>query len=127
MIDTGCSTRFSKESRLLGPQNFSPVFEKPDFRVSTRHLLILAKKTDQSLARLGIVVAKRNVRKAVERNRIKRIFRECFRTRKAELATLDLVFLARAHIDTLTNREVRQTADKLLDELFKRSMAQRSQ
>ena len=61
-----------KQSRLLGSSDFSPVFNQPDFRVSNRFLLVLAKTSIYPGARLGIVVARKNIRLAVQRNRIKR-------------------------------------------------------
>lgn len=42
-------------------------------------------------ARLGVVVAKRNVRLAVARNRLKRFVRESFRLLQANLRGLDVV------------------------------------
>lgn len=42
-------------------------------------------------ARLGIVVAKKNVRLAVARNRLKRIVRETFRQQQECLQGLDIV------------------------------------
>lgn len=44
-----------------------------------------------ALARLGIVVARKAVRGAVERNRVKRLVREVFRTERTGLSGLDIV------------------------------------
>lgn len=41
--------------------------------------------------RLGLIVAGKVVRRAVGRNRVKRLLREVFRARQQELAGLDLV------------------------------------
>ena len=46
-------------------------------------------------ARLGIVVAKRNVRLAVARNRIKRLVRETFRHQQQRLNGLDIVVVVK--------------------------------
>ena len=46
-------------------------------------------------ARLGIAVSKRNLRLAVERNRIKRLVRESFRTSGIRDLSLDIVVLPR--------------------------------
>lgn len=49
---------FSKASRLLGPSQYSTVFQKADFKLSASSLLILVRKSEQA-PRLGMVVAKK--------------------------------------------------------------------
>jgi ribonuclease P protein component len=44
-------------------------------------------------ARLGLAVSKKHAKKAVERNRIKRVVRESFRENKSRLAGLDVVVI----------------------------------
>ena len=96
---------FSKSVRLLGPAQFDPVFKKTAFKLSTSCLLILVGISD-GRARLGVVVAKKHVKTAVQRNRVKRIIRESFRLRQAEFGTIDLVVLARQGLDQLDNRAI---------------------
>jgi ribonuclease P protein component len=45
---------------------------------------------------LGVVVSKRIVRHAVERNHIKRLVREAFRRHQESLCAFDMVILARS-------------------------------
>jgi ribonuclease P protein component len=46
-------------------------------------------------ARLGLSVSKKNARKAVDRNRVRRVFREAFRLSLAELPPgIDVVMIA---------------------------------
>lgn len=47
-------------------------------------------------ARLGLAIAKKQARRAVDRSRLKRIARETFRRHRAQLPDVDLVILARA-------------------------------
>lgn len=110
---------FTKASRLLGSAQFSAVFSQARFKVSAKNLLILACPS-QGPARLGIVVAKKNVRLAVQRNRIKRLIRESFRTRQEEFGTIDLVVLARPIPDSMGNDEFRAQLNYLFDELVKK-------
>lgn len=46
-------------------------------------------------ARLGLAISKRVSKRAVERNRIKRLLRESFRRARAQLPPIDLVVMAR--------------------------------
>ncbi len=54
---------------------------------------MLAGSGGKPWARLGIVVAKKNVRLAVARNRLKRIVRESFRQQQDSLQGLDVVVI----------------------------------
>ena len=108
---------FSKASRLLGPSQYSTVFKKADFKLSTATILMLISKSVQS-PRLGIVVAKKNAKSAVQRNRLKRIIRESFRLRQEEFGTIDMVILARQGLDKMNNEDVLIQINKLFDELI---------
>ncbi len=107
---------FTKASRLLGPPQFSRVFEKTDFKLSTATLLVLVSKSNQA-PRLGIVIAKKHVKGATQRNRLKRIIRESFRLRKEEFGTIDMVILARHGLQHLSNQDVFSQLEYLFDEL----------
>lgn len=106
MGEQATNTRFGKEKRLLNARDYGRVFEEPDVRVSHQHLLLLAKINDTSQHRLGMVIAKKNVRFAVQRNRIKRVAREFFRTLPYSEPTLDVVLLARRGMGQLDNAEL---------------------
>ena len=108
---------FPKNSRLLSAKDFSPVFNQPDFRVSSRYLLVLGKRSDLPAARLGVVVGKKNVNRAVQRNRIKRLVREGFRARQGDFGPLDLVVLARKGLAGFDNCDINAQLGSLLDEL----------
>jgi ribonuclease P protein component len=64
-------------------------------RSSSRFLTVLARPNGQELARLGVIIAKRHVKKAVLRNRIRRLIRENFRHQQSQLIGLDFVVLLR--------------------------------
>ncbi|CAA0081445.1 Ribonuclease P protein component [BD1-7 clade bacterium] len=51
-------------------------------------------------------MAKKNVRYAVQRNRIKRIIRESFRLHQHELPPIDVIVLARRGLDDFTNAQL---------------------
>jgi len=85
---------FSKDKRLLKASEFQEVFDTNTFKISHPKLLMLAKFNDHEKSRLGLVVGKKNVPKAVDRNHVKRIVRETFRLEQF-IQPIDVVFLAR--------------------------------
>ena len=70
-----------------------------------------------SHSRLGIIVARKHVRRAIDRNRIKRLVRESFRHRQHEIPDLDVIVLARPGIGTLDNQQLYQQLDRLWGKL----------
>jgi ribonuclease P protein component len=101
---TGAS--FGKEKRLLTAHDYGRVFDSPDARASHKHLLLLARLNDLPSHRLGLVIAKKNVRLAVGRNRIKRLAREFIRALPPGDPNMDVVLLARKGIGELDNCEL---------------------
>lgn len=108
---------FPKTSRLLNAADYKAVFSNAQFKVSSRHFLVLAIRNSRSSARLGLVIAKKNVALAVQRNRIKRHLRNTFRHNRELLDKLDLVVLARKDADKLDNKELVDTIDSLWQDL----------
>ena len=104
---------FPKNKRLLTSKDFSEVFAGASFKASSQHLLILANKASEPHPRLGLVIAKKNVRFAVDRNRAKRLIRESFRLKQHILPPIDAIVLARRGLDTLDNHEILKVLDKL--------------
>jgi ribonuclease P protein component len=94
---------FGKASRLLKPGDFSRVFDAAEARASHPSVLLLARRNDQPRHRLGLVVAKKNVRMAVQRNRFKRVVRESFRQQAVSEPFFDVVVLARRGAGELDN------------------------
>jgi len=103
---------FSRELRLLTPAQFKNVFEQP-FRASTPEITILARKNNLEHPRLGLTVAKKHLKRAHDRNRIKRLVRESFRLSQHNLPYCDFVFVAKRGIGQLDNQTFLQTLDKL--------------
>jgi len=97
---------FGKARRLLNANDYSRVFDGSEARASHKHLLLLAITNNRPGHRLGLVIAKKNVRLAVQRNRIKRTAREFFRTLPDSEPHLDVVLLARRGLGQLDNAEL---------------------
>lgn len=85
---------FSPQLRLKKPAEFKKVFAKP-VKSSDQYFTLLAIKNDFDHPRLGLAIAKKNIRKAVQRNVIKRTVRENFRIKQHSLGNIDIVVLAR--------------------------------
>ena len=113
MADCG----FPKTNRLLNARDFQAVFSHTQFKVSCRYILVLAASNNGPHSRLGIIVAKKNIGKAVARNRIKRLLREWFRCHRDFPAGLDLIVMVRRDADTLSNSQFRQRLARLWDDL----------
>ncbi len=101
--------RFGPDVRLRCAKDFQGVFNHTLFKVHQPCFLILASqspKTDSG--RLGLVVAKKKVRRAHERNRVKRISRESFRLNQHELLGLDIVVMPKIGIEQTSNADLQQ-------------------
>ncbi|WP_456445188.1 ribonuclease P protein component [Thiolapillus sp.] len=95
---------FPRHARLLTAGDYKKVFARP-VRSSDRYFTVLARFDDKrETARLGLAVAKKHVRRAVDRNRIKRLVRESFRRHRQALKGLDLVVLVKPGIQNADNR-----------------------
>ncbi len=103
---------FSRSLRLLKASEFTRVFDKAEIKVSDRNILILARRNQLEVPRLGLIIAKKNVRTAVSRNRIKRVIRETFRQNQHNLSGVDFVVLARKGLGELDNRQLHSLLNK---------------
>jgi ribonuclease P protein component len=92
---------FSREKRLLSARDYKKVFDGSRFKIGHKHLLLLATFNSLGHPRLGLVIAKKNVNRAVDRNRIKRCARELFRLYQNEIGSVDIVVLTRRGLGEL--------------------------
>ena len=108
---------FSRELRLLTPSQFNFVFQQP-FRASLPEISIIARPNSLQHPRLGLTVAKKYVKRANQRNRIKRICRESFRLQQHLLPNYDFIIIARKGISDIDN----MLLFKILDKLWQRHL-----
>ncbi len=83
--------------RLLTARDFERVFQHPQ-KSSGKTLTVLARQSGRESARLGLAIPRKQIRRAVERNRIKRLIRESFRRHQELLRGLDVVVLGRSDL-----------------------------
>ncbi|WP_448212445.1 ribonuclease P protein component [Colwellia sp. MEBiC06753] len=103
---------FNRESRLLTPGHFQQVFSKSS-RYGSSHFTILVSNNSLNKPRLGFAVAKKRVKLAVQRNRIKRITRESFRLHQHDLPNIDIVVMVKSGIDNLDNDTINKQLVKI--------------
>lgn len=112
------SQSFQRELRLLNTNDFSFVFKKA-IKVHNKAFTLLARKNNLNRPRLGLVIAKKNLKFAYQRNLVKRLLRESFRQQQSILASYDLVVLTRRDIAVLSKTDLSQYRDDLFKRLNK--------
>ncbi|MFK8012260.1 MAG: ribonuclease P protein component [Marinicellaceae bacterium] len=100
-----------KKVRLLNKADYNNVFKK-SVKVSNSSFLILIHKTSKPYSRLGLVISKKVDKRAVQRNRIKRIIRESFRNTNFDIQC-DYAVLARGKVTSLENKDIFNAINKL--------------
>lgn len=83
-------------------------------RVQGRWLGVSWVESEGDWPRLGLIVGKRWAKLAVERNTVKRILREIFRSQSTAMQGLAIVFRLRQRWETAARRELAQEARALL-------------
>ncbi|WP_246434582.1 ribonuclease P protein component [Teredinibacter haidensis] len=111
---------FRKTDRLLNSGDFTAVFDNAQFKAPHSNFLILAKANNLGYPRLGLIIAKKNIRLAVNRNRVKRLIRETFRLKQHNLPAIDAIVLARRGGDQIANQELLEILENLWKRLAKR-------
>ena len=95
---TGTNSAFPKSARLLSPRDFQRVFKGAN-RSSDRFFTVLFRNNGTGLSRLGLAISKKQLKRAVDRNLVKRLVRESFRTHRGGLRGVDVVVLSGRGID----------------------------
>ena len=111
---------FPKYYRLTKTDEFSSVFGFRKALKSKHFLLHYRHRTAEEVpgARLGLVVAKRFLRRSVRRNLIRRLAREHFRLMRCKLLSRDLILRLAAKPDALDRRALAQEIQGLLGKMI---------
>lgn len=109
---------FSRKQRLLTGQEYKAVFAQGQ-RSGNPYWTVYVWQHGQPYAKLGLAIAKKTLRRAHERNRVKRLAREVFRHTQTQLQGISLVVMA---------GKAAESADKLclatqLRKLLKRAIS----
>jgi ribonuclease P protein component len=109
---------FRKHEHLLTPAQFQAVYDRRR-SVSDSGMILYARENDFAYARIGFSVSKK-YGGAVQRNRLRRLYREAFRLSKEALPTgLDLVLIPRTQQEP-TLEDVRKSLVKLIKQVHKK-------
>jgi ribonuclease P protein component len=94
---------FYDNKKLSEKAQFDAVFANKKAN-NGKYLKIYWRNNDVEYARIGISIAKRNINKAVARNKLRRIIKESFRINHKLLPAVDMVFVIKkqASIDSTT-------------------------
>lgn len=93
---------FSKNLRLLTSFQFSNVFKK-SFKIRTKEVSILGCSNKLIHPRLGIIIARKKIRRSHDRSNFKRLVRETFRLSQHKLICLDYVVIVNNNTILLHN------------------------
>jgi len=103
---------FPRSARLTTPTDFSRVFQRNAVS-SDRYFRVMARPGASDTSRLGMAVSRKVDKRAVVRNRIKRVVRESFRHYRSNPGiTLDIVVLARADSATISRSQLFQSLER---------------
>lgn len=86
--------KFARQSRLTAKAEFDLVFRQCR-RSADDSFTVLYRSNGLGYPRLGLAIAKKRIRLAADRNRLKRLIRESFRAAGPELGDADIVVMVR--------------------------------
>ena len=111
------SGKFDAARRLLRADGFEHVIRAQS--IAEKQFKIFFAPNSGKFARLGIVVSKRTLPRAVKRNHVKRIIREVFRQHNIKHSRLDLVVMARRNYPLMADAQI-DNLKKLFSQLENR-------
>ena len=91
---------------LVGKKNFYNVFKDSETSFSSGPFVVILKKNEISSTRTGIIIQKKFVKLAVNRNYIKRKFREIIM--KSALNSFDVVLMVKNKIEEFDKLKVKK-------------------
>ena len=114
---------FPRKSRLLNASDYNYVFDQVEYRVGKGPFLILARQNQLGYPRLGLVVRKKLLKKAVDRNLVKRLAREHFRLSQHQIANLDILVMNRSGSEGKNRKQLNRYLNKAFAQLPKAACA----
>ena len=104
--------RLLKQAKLVKTDDFSSVFNLRK-RIANQYLLMRYRPNNNKGARLGLIVAKKTAKLAVQRNYMRRVLRELFRLNQHQLPAVDMVVQAQKVFTKPEFLEIKQAFNDL--------------
>ncbi|WP_264435768.1 ribonuclease P protein component [Coxiella endosymbiont of Dermacentor marginatus] len=108
---------FSKNWRIRTTAEFRRVYSECQI-LSGHYCFLYYWNSNFNYSRLGVVASRKNLKKAVMRNRIRRIVKENFRLQKHRLPSVDIVFIAKFRSGEASKKELHECINQLLHQLI---------
>lgn len=103
------------------------MFKGNQYRVQSKEFLFLALNNQLEFNRLGLVIGKKSLKLATDRNLIKRLIRETFRTKFStrylanQQQGFDMIVLSKPAIIPDNKKALMNTLDSLFDDLIRKT------
>ena len=110
-VDTSLGFYLQRDLKLLTADNYKNVFANAK-RFGNHSFTLLARENKLGHPRLGLAISKKSAKRAVDRNRIKRIFRESFRVNQHKLPSVDIIAMCKPSAKNLDSQKMREQIDK---------------
>ena len=108
--------RLPRQAKIVKTDDFSSVFNLRK-RIANRHLVMRYRLNGHNTARLGLIVAKKTAKLAVNRNYMRRVLRELFRLNQHNLPAVDLVIQVQKVFEKPDFSAIKQEFDVLCKKL----------
>ena len=105
VVDRKKKLRLNRQQKLITVESYQKVFGNSK-RFGNKSITVLARANSLDHARLGLAISKKCAKRAVDRNRIKRLFRESFRLHQHSLPSVDIIAMCNSSVLTLDNQEM---------------------
>ncbi len=109
---------FPRQARLTRTREYQQIFNNNN-RVGDAAITILVGNAPGAGPRIGFAIARKQIQKAVTRNRLKRIFRESFRKNQHRLPARDMVIMVRRQIMLIDSAQLNESLEKHWNSVIK--------
>lgn len=107
---------YSSNLRLKTKHEFEKVKKARKKFYSTAFCLNVC-NNELTTPRLGLIIAKKQIKKAVDRNYIKRVVRESFRLQQHQLPLFDIIVIAQKQCLVMNHSELQDCLNQLWQKL----------